>query len=659
MTKKEPLVRLIVFVLLLMSLLAFLGVNSTLSAGFHFVDNHEVIQINKDVSDLNGDVVQVAKNWVKSDLGSRFRPVYIIDNVLLYSFYNANFEYLSIHHAFVIALIAFFLFLSIRKLGYSLLLSIVFPLLILVGSQSAIFWRLGPNESIGMWFLSLSVLSMIYAIKSNKNKIIFRILFCFLGLLMALCKESFLLLIPALLFVYLFLYSRNNANLKLSLSVKKNLPELVFFGLLFVLSVAYVSVKVNTESLGYAGIKDVDFQKYVKAFGTLFLNEGVGVVSLMLFTLSYVVSVSLDKKNKQSSSRTHLYVLILAVLIVVPQVYLYGKSGVFERYFIPGVIAWAILFVFSVKSIKQVLSTLDNHRYSVSFSVFSGILLLSIFIPKLISVTTSARNFTKECQQVNSVLSVITENINSSDSVLFIAEPVSDFERTASFRRYLNGVSNVEHIYTKPVQTDVIDDFGRSLINSFSWVMGGEQNHFDKLEKINDVKLIVCFPYWRSKSDSIVRSIGYRTEDFLQFKVGEYQLYFLNKKQNPEELFRAEALAPNDTLANKNSVYNEVSFYPQHKIMKGDSVFVTVRPFTEITDQMVAFIILLDESKPDNILIHDQIHGNGSVDFSFVASTSVAKPWLIYRNWGNVAPIPVAQIAYKVKPKQFVNIPVR
>ena len=81
-----------------------------------------------------------------------------------------------------------------------------------------------------------------------------RILFSVFSTLMIFCKESFLILTPAIIFTYIFLEKTQEENQNWIVAIKKHLVELSILVILFVTSVVFVLKQVNTENLGYAGI---------------------------------------------------------------------------------------------------------------------------------------------------------------------------------------------------------------------------------------------------------------------------------------------------------------------------------------------------------------------------------------------------------------------
>ncbi|NDP19749.1 MAG: hypothetical protein GZ091_01515 [Paludibacter sp.] len=653
MFKKEFSLRLIVFISIAIALFAFLGLHGTISSGFHFVDNHEVVQINKDYSDANGNLFKVASTWVKNDLGGRFRPMYMIDNVFVDVFFKGNFFLISIYHTILMVFIAFFLFLVMRKNGFNVIESLAFPLIAFVGQQSAILWRLGPNESIGMWYLSLTLLSMVYAVKAIKYNRIFQILFCLFGSLMILCKESFLILTPSIILAYIFLEKNKFETITWLTFIKKHLIEICILIAVFLGSLIFIIINVNTENLGYAGIKGVEYKSYLIAFQTLFISGGMGIISLILFALSLIVN-NIFRTNKNKCLTHHIWVLLISITIVLPQVILYGKSGIFERYFLPGVLAWALLIAFSLKNIRQLIDKIQNRKYIYTFLFFEFALLFCLLFPRLIDVSKEASLFTAEGKEVNTVLSFISQNVDSTETVLFIADPVTDFERTISFRRFLIGNSNITKLYTLPVIQDNTDDLGKSLINDFSWVMGGDEMNFNKLTDKSLVQSIVVFPLLSDKGDQIVSDLGFMANEFNSYRIGSYYLYFRNKNlvDSFTKDFKVKELQP------FKNVYNETAFYPELIIKKGSNVRITIKPTIEIKPTMTAFIILLDAVHPENIAIHEQISGAGEIVVSKLIVASMVKPCVIYRNWGKEQSIPSANISISSEPKTGMIIPI-
>ena len=513
-------IRAIVLISMVFLLVSFLSIHGTLTSGFHFVDDHEIIQINTDFLNSNGNVLHVITNWVKNDLIGRFRPMYMVSNVITYTLFRGDFFLISLFHAIIVALIGFLLFLSLRKIGFSLLESLLFPAITLIGDQSAIWWRLGPNEFIGMWCLSLTIITMIYAIKSNRNKILFRVLFTLFATLTLLCKESFLILTPAILLTYISLIRLETKN-TYQFILRKYFPELLVLFFVFSVSVIYILIYVNTESLGYAGIKDVKLEMYHKAFNRLFEKGGIGIVSFSLFSISNIISY-FWAKDKRDTFLKHRLIFQIAFLFILSQVFLYAKSGVFERYFLPGMLAWALMLSYSLHNIGKIIKNKLSQKYYFIYQLLTIVLIFSLLIPRIIDVSKNATTFTKEGKEVNNVLSFISKNANPKLCLLFIADPISDYERTFSFKRYLLGISGIKKMYTYSVVPSYTNSFDKYLVQTFT-------NDFNTLQNKDSIDMIVVLPFLKEKGDSIASNLGYKLKEFNLFNRGNYVVYIRNK----------------------------------------------------------------------------------------------------------------------------------
>lgn len=184
-----------IVVLFFVGIFSFLYFTGTLTSGYHFIDDHSMISM-KTSLDNSGSFLKTSLEYAKNDFNIRFRPIFSIFYIFEVQIFGVNFFALSIFTG-IMALFSFsFFYAGMRKLGQGWLLSIIFVLLMFLGPQSAIWWRLGTNETIAMFFLGLCFLFMAKCLDGEKyaaNNILFVI---FLSIT-SLCKESFIIIIPA------------------------------------------------------------------------------------------------------------------------------------------------------------------------------------------------------------------------------------------------------------------------------------------------------------------------------------------------------------------------------------------------------------------------------------------------------------------------------
>src|SRR4051812_31501539 len=109
-----------VILFLLSSLLVFFVSSGTITSGYHFADDSEVIKMTDELS--HESIVTVSKEWIQADLGIRYRPLFYIHRVLQAKIFGNNFSAWSVYN---IVLLFFSLFLfyfgMYKKLNFSIL----------------------------------------------------------------------------------------------------------------------------------------------------------------------------------------------------------------------------------------------------------------------------------------------------------------------------------------------------------------------------------------------------------------------------------------------------------------------------------------------------------------------------------------------------------
>ena len=86
---------LIAFIIFFTFWFSFLCFTGTLTSGFHFTDDHQLISIKESIND-NG-FINAAKSFINKDLDIRFRPFYSMHRVFLVKIFGSHFFLLSIY----------------------------------------------------------------------------------------------------------------------------------------------------------------------------------------------------------------------------------------------------------------------------------------------------------------------------------------------------------------------------------------------------------------------------------------------------------------------------------------------------------------------------------------------------------------------------------
>lgn len=314
----------------------------------------------------------VVYHYVNNDLHERFRPVWAADYALRSVVLKDDFLLLSVQRVLQTVFTCFFLYLFARKTGTGHRIGILFAMLVTVGQQSVIAWALAPSEGIGMLFLSLALLFMAKAVLDETGRVLYETLFMLFTLLMSLSKESFIFFIPALFIWRTWLYAQKH-SLGLWPSLVRNLPAGILLAVITLWEL-YMLISLST-SFNYAGADaGAGIGAYLRTFVFFTVFSISGLAALAGFTM-------LLARRRLKLSEWSFPLLLLAA-IVVPQVVIYTKSGIFDRYFLPGAVAFAFLIIHQLHTFEKDVSTYRLNKtvalllsFTASFTLATGLAL--------------------------------------------------------------------------------------------------------------------------------------------------------------------------------------------------------------------------------------------------------------------------------------------
>jgi len=449
-------------ILLLFFLLWFgiLTLTGSLYSGFHFTDDYEVVRLDRDLSHttIGREARTFSKNLFSAKM--RFRPLYVLHRRVNAIIFGSNFLALSVYTGLLAVFTSWFLFLFMRKTGFSLVESVLFGCLTLLGEQAAVWWKLGANETLGMFMLSIAMLFMAQGVYAEKRKTLYNLLFIFFTILATWSKESFILMIPALVFWQIWLTyqkgkieaDKHGPGLPMTFwrVVRGNINTAVVLLLVCAAELIHIVTKVGTTDIQYAGYEGFDLAKFIKTFMQLSVTAHGWVIFLQLAIIIFILLFRLKLRKirlKYIFTSYHYWGAILFLLIVGPQIVLYMKSGIMERYLLPGIMGYTFLMILLLKSIgihtvgKYVslwnrFFPWDSPRSRTGVVV---ILVLAVITLQNLRVTRyTAIAFAHEGKHTNAWFQSIEQNTRESDLILVITEPVKYLEPSVSLKTYLN-----------------------------------------------------------------------------------------------------------------------------------------------------------------------------------------------------------------------------
>lgn len=451
----------IAFFIYLLFWLLLLVLSGTIKSGYHFTDDHEILSINEQIK-LKGFWATLL-SFIENDLQIRFRVFYYMFRISLTQFLGVNLFLWSLVYLLMAILTSFNLFLFCYKQGFNFILSLVFPFIVLIGPQAAIWWRLGPCESLGMLLLSISLNCLVSSINKGSKNLFFTSIVVFI--LLALTKESFLLLTPFYMVLLLWLRLKMGCHKSFKMVFVKSIMPILLLTTFFIISNIIIIFFIGTNKIGYAGVDNKVGLNRILIFTYDFIvdNQYASLIAFGLFL--YLQNI---KQNNLSIIRNifaskFVFESVTLVLITLPQFVLYHKSGFSERYLLPLNFGFAYFIVFLF---REIISTKIINNVSVyGYSALIVILLWSILRR---DTWQSARMFAKEGINTNKFIQSITKDVGLSDTVLLIVNPVQNYEWAYSLRSNLCHLQRLKNVYFYPVKDTSQSLDSRFLADNFN-----------------------------------------------------------------------------------------------------------------------------------------------------------------------------------------------
>lgn len=325
-------------------------------SGYHLRDDHQQILMHTQLM-AGHSVVDVAGAWISQEEGLRFRPFMILAWVIRTAVFGLAFSpqffmrYLEVVFATLLGVRV------ARQLGLDVWGSVASIMLTLVGATTMIWFLLGIPESLAFLLFMIS-LTLMLSDSKGESSLIGRIGACLSLILAALTKESFILIIPAFLLLR-WAMTRFYLQLPVLKSIRRRwLEDGVLVGVMMAL-LLWVSLRINVAEMGPYGIDSVGGSQLFGIFKTtlyLFVSGGIGFGILAVLLLAWRYG---EKRENTPVLFPFWYLCAVIVALIVPQIILYAKSGMFERYLIPARWGMALLLV----SITQYIQT--RYQFSV------------------------------------------------------------------------------------------------------------------------------------------------------------------------------------------------------------------------------------------------------------------------------------------------------
>ena len=443
LTIKETVLAYAVYILLSFLFASYTGI---LQSGYHFVDDHEMYTFSRNFAPYGywGTMLR----WMQTDLHSRFRFTYGLIRITECYFFRDNYMAWHIFQTIIAASSLWLCYIFARRLKCPIWLSFGFSAVIFFGGgQSAVLWRLGPQECLGIliWMITLLQLWRYAHTSSGRSLFLCIAATIFLGGI----KEAFLLILPMLPFILVYWKMQKDGK---EITVRNTIQS---FGTIrtytittyavFVIDLLIIVRYVGSNNIGYAGIDQTyGLLNYLRGFYGISTGELGLYLRWSLYGCVFLLLPMWIGEYRTKGKwiifwrKLWLPVLIFSYLMATQYV-LYAKSGMYERYLLPStyiISAFWLIFVFHLCRRLEWVSVYQMFAILMVFSLLHGV-----------DDENRAQKYALDGQNTTAMVEFVGEQAGRNSKVVVDIDYEMDFSATVILQdKYqLSSVYNVNY----------------------------------------------------------------------------------------------------------------------------------------------------------------------------------------------------------------------
>jgi hypothetical protein len=433
-----------VLVLIGLSSLFYFLFGTTFQAYFSVIEEHRIVSASQ----------ATIREWVHTAIDDtqrfgRFRPLYFLFHFTKIVLFGLNPYILHIITTGLGVLTCFFLYIAMRQVGTDILSALFFILLFaMTGYQNVIWYQIfTPQETLGMVFISISVWAIVKAASQGKPgwwDTLALVTMASAGL----TKESFVLLIPALLLLRWTLHCWFSQETWLPALRRLRLPlvvgSLTFIAEMLIIAVILLSMP-KSYSANAAGLSLNSFD--LRVWYQLLTSPGMATTVQYLLASALILVIYCYWPGQRSTRPYLLAGSLIGVAWLMPQLVLYHK-GLVERYLFPVIVAPAAVVGLSLAVLWQ------RRTWLTRLVWLTGVLwLLPTLSAGLTTTTQAANRYTAETLTIHEMVTHLAQNVPASKAIITVADPGTGygFEAIYALPLYLEVAGSESPVYLWPV----------------------------------------------------------------------------------------------------------------------------------------------------------------------------------------------------------------
>lgn len=415
-------------VVYLFVIFGILFICQTLTSGVHLVDDHNYWNFAYQL-DGGASISEVIKGTLQYDFQYRFRPLYFPLRVIQTAVFGTNLFVMSILKGAETVIACILIYWIARKMDCTKLISVAVSFFILVGPQSATWWKLGPQELTGTWIFALGILGVFWWKETQKKRYNILAIFCFF--FASLYKESFIAMIPSVMMMYLYFSMKEKKVTWENLweAIKANMLTEIILGMFLLIEAYIILFVIGTDGREYIGL-NIGLWDAIKMFLNNFrLHLRVGQYGIFVFWIICLCGVDFKQVLEKVK-----WEFLLACVMVLPQFILYAKTGLEERYVIPWIYGVCYLFLIVIKK-KNIFEGKKKLYYNI------GLILL--LVVNFILVFYEASYFTYRGKGITKMFETVREISTDETKIMTAFEPYEESDTSTREILIIDGIDNI------------------------------------------------------------------------------------------------------------------------------------------------------------------------------------------------------------------------
>lgn len=503
----------IIFILFTVMMFAFMWWTGVFSSEYHFVDDHEVYTIGKDFSEVG--FWGTMQKWLSNDLHSRFRFTYFLIRVTECFLVGDHFFIWHIIQTLVSAFSLFLSYIFARKMQCPTWMAYIFSIVIFIGGgQSAVFWRLGPQENWGILLLMLTLICLCNYAENSKVGNFIKVIF--MTVLLGGIKEAFLLILPLLpvWLVYWKIRKKDETVNFYSISTFLKKYRIYFLSTycVFIVDILIILLYTGTNKYGYAGVDfSYEIRDYIREIYWAICGRIFPYIKATIWGFLFLlIPIAVCHRNEPGKLRSFLRKMIIPMLsfsyLLGVQFVLHAKSGLYERYLLPTTFVFAFFWMIDI---FYVLNRQDN-RYRGYYHMF--IILMALMLFGSVNDEERAVQYAEDGKNTTAMMEAVAEYVNEYGDINIVVG--LDYEMDFSASVYLQEKYDIKTVYNLFYQK-----------NEDRMVYDGYLCEPDEKQAItvDEAQMFVGYP---DKITEFMETYGIGTEEFDRLKFGEYTIFY-------------------------------------------------------------------------------------------------------------------------------------